>query len=262
MERAAGKRSWTDVSRASTEWGDMGGLMDFALRMYQLGPRTIFALDMEMRRATQGERGGARLLRYLMQHYAAEDRGFGEDELDGCSRPWPGRARRSLTGATSTAPSCPTPARFLDVIGYRFEQGELASVAQPSAAQLAARRDYFSPRASSPDPALRSAARDSFHRSQSPSALSWQAAPRRRRGLRRRCPRPSPGDPRTKYVCAPLTTEVSTLPEPSKPSTGTGLQCGGEHPARTVPARRAAAATGRRSRSWPRRRRRRRCRRA
>src|SRR5688572_3433590 len=71
MEGAVAKKPWTDVSRAAAEWNGMGDLMNFAMRMYALGPPTILALDLEMSRATQGERGVIDLLRHLVMEYVA-----------------------------------------------------------------------------------------------------------------------------------------------------------------------------------------------
>ena len=38
----------------------------------------------------------------------------------------------------------PEPTQYLDVIGYRFEDGSLEELENPTPAQLTARRDYFS----------------------------------------------------------------------------------------------------------------------
>jgi predicted metalloprotease with PDZ domain len=119
-------------------------LMGFAVRMYLLGPHTIFALDMEMRRATNGERGVLDLLRYLMENYVAKDKGFGEDELDDVLRAVAGEPAAQFYARYIDGVELPDPAQFLDVIGYQYANRHVVSVATPSAAQLAARADFFS----------------------------------------------------------------------------------------------------------------------
>src|SRR5262249_39806957 len=73
--------AWTDVSRATADWKSENDLMRFAMKHYETGPLTILALDLEMRRASHGERGIVDLLRFLMRAYADHGRGFGEDEM-------------------------------------------------------------------------------------------------------------------------------------------------------------------------------------
>ena len=138
------KKSWTDVSRAAASWAGMQDLMQFAARMYMVGPPTIFALDMTMRRATKGERGVFDLLHHLMAEYHAKDRGFGEDELDDILLALAGEEARGFYERYIDGPEIPDPAQFLDVLGYREVGGQLVELDSPSEAQLAARRDYFS----------------------------------------------------------------------------------------------------------------------
>jgi predicted metalloprotease with PDZ domain len=140
----AGNRSWTEVSRAASDWSGMNDRMTFALRMYLLGPPTIFSLDMEMRRATQGERGVLDLLRYLMKEYVARERGFGEDELDDILTTVGGKPAADFYSRCIDGVELPEPEKMLDVIGYRVEAGRVVSMAQPSEAQMKARRDYLS----------------------------------------------------------------------------------------------------------------------
>jgi predicted metalloprotease with PDZ domain len=144
MARAADERAWTAVSRATADWNGMGDLMGFALRMYMLGPPTVFALDLEMRRATAGERGVLDLLRHLMAEYVAKDRGFGEDELDDVLLAVGGQPAVDFYARYIDGPELPDPARFLDVLGYRVEEGKIVSAEELSAEQEKARRDYFS----------------------------------------------------------------------------------------------------------------------
>ncbi|HEX6885029.1 MAG TPA: hypothetical protein VF530_16760 [Planctomycetota bacterium] len=138
------ERSWTDVSRAAASWAGMQDLMLFAARMYVLGPPTIFALDMTMRRETSGERGIFDLVHHLMDEYASKGRGFGEEELDDILAKVSGPQAVAFYGRYIDGPEIPDPAEFLDVLGYRREGKELVELDAPSEAQLAARRDYFS----------------------------------------------------------------------------------------------------------------------
>jgi len=144
VEGAVGRGSWADVSRATADWNGMGDLMTFALRMYILGPRVVFALDMEMRRATDGERGVLDLLRYLMENYDAKGRGFGEEELDDVLAKIAGPAAADFHARFIEGTEIPDPASYLEVLGYRAEKGKVVSLDGPSEAQLRARRDYFS----------------------------------------------------------------------------------------------------------------------
>jgi predicted metalloprotease with PDZ domain len=144
MLRMAGKTAWTEVSRAAADWEGMGDLMTFALRMYVVGPPTIFALDLEMRRATQGERGVLDFLRHLMKEYVARDRGFGEDELPEILALVAGEPAADFYARCIAGDELPDPEALLGVLGYRLDAGKVVSLENPSEAQLRARRDYFS----------------------------------------------------------------------------------------------------------------------
>jgi predicted metalloprotease with PDZ domain len=138
-------QSWTDVSRAATRWEGMGELGLFAARMYAVGPPTIFALDMTMRRATEGERGVLDLLHHLDTNYARRGRGFTEDELDDVLGSVGGAPAAEFYARYIDGDELPDPTQYLDVLGYRFEAGALSALSDASEAQLRARRDYFSP---------------------------------------------------------------------------------------------------------------------
>lgn len=141
---AVPKEPWTEVSRAAAKWAGMNDLMRFALRMYMVGPRTILALDLELRRATDGEKGVHDFLLLLMKEYVAKDRGFGEDELDEVLESLGGKAAREFYTRYIDGEEIPDPAQGLEVIGYELVGREARPVAQPSEAQLRARRDFFS----------------------------------------------------------------------------------------------------------------------
>ncbi len=141
---AATRKSWTDVSRAAENWHSLPDLMQFALRMYHVGPRTILALDLTMRQASGGERGVLDLLRFLRWAYAERGRGFGEDELpaliDGVAAADVGSFYRRFIDGTEV----PDVAALLEVIGYGVVEGRAVALEQPNEAQLAAQRDFFS----------------------------------------------------------------------------------------------------------------------
>jgi predicted metalloprotease with PDZ domain len=137
-------QSWTDVSRAAASWSGMLDIMVFALKMYQLGPRVIFALDMELRRATDGQRGVLDLLWHLDEHYVQQERGFGEEELDDILVALGGQPALAFYETYIDGEEIPDPAEWLGVIGYRAVDGELREVEKPTPEQLEARRDYFS----------------------------------------------------------------------------------------------------------------------
>lgn len=139
-----GGESWTDVSRAAASWNGMGDVLTFAARMYGSGPSTIFALDLCLRRATGGERGVLDLLHYLDEHYVREQRGFGEDELDDVLAAIGGPAAAEFFARYIDGSETPDPAQGLELLGYRFERGELWEVEPVGADQLRARRDFFS----------------------------------------------------------------------------------------------------------------------
>jgi len=138
------KEAWTDVSRATAAWAGMQDLMMFAARMYVLGPPTIFALDMTMRRETGGERGVYDLLHHLMDEYVAKDRGFGEDELSAILGKVSGPEAQAFYARFIDGDEIPDAASYLDVIGYALEDGALVELEEPTAAQERARADYFS----------------------------------------------------------------------------------------------------------------------
>lgn len=141
---AVPKQKWTDVSRAAASWNGMNDLMTFALRMYMVGPRTILALDLELRRATGGEKGIRDFLHLLLAEYVAKDRGFGEDELDELLERIGGKAARDFYTRYIDGDEIPDPAASLDVIGYRLVGRKVVEVEEPSEAQLRARADFFS----------------------------------------------------------------------------------------------------------------------
>jgi predicted metalloprotease with PDZ domain len=118
--------------------------MSFAMNMYMRGPRTMFALDLELRRATNGERGVLDLLHHLDAEYARKDRGFGEDELDDILATVAGQPAVDFYRRYIDGPETADPARLLELIGYRYQDGEVEALEEPSAAQARARRDYFS----------------------------------------------------------------------------------------------------------------------
>jgi predicted metalloprotease with PDZ domain len=141
---ALGGRSWVDVSRGTASWSGMQDVAVFALHMYHVGPRTILALDLTMRRATAGARGVHDLLRYFLDHHVREDRGFAEDELDDALAAVAGAEAAEFHLRCIEGTEVADPSELLDVLGYAFEDGRLIEVDGPSEDQLRARRDFFS----------------------------------------------------------------------------------------------------------------------
>ena len=142
-ELPGAKKSWTQVSRDAEDWESPMDLGEFAMRMYALGPRTILALDLAMRGASEGERGVLDLLRHLIDEYVEKDRGFGEQEMnaiiDHVAEADLDFYERYIDGT-----EMPDISALLGVIGYRLAEGRIVPVDEPSAAQLAAREDFLS----------------------------------------------------------------------------------------------------------------------
>jgi hypothetical protein len=119
-------------------------LIQFSQRMYQQGPRTILALDLAMRRASDGERGVLDLLRLLRHAYVDAGRGFGEDELGPLIDGVAAASLRGFFGKYIDGKEQPDLAEWLDVIGYGCKVGAAVPLESATAAQLGARRDFFS----------------------------------------------------------------------------------------------------------------------
>lgn len=141
---AASDRSWTAVSRGAEDWTGGPGIMEFVNRMYGQGPRTIFALDLEMRRASHGERGVLDLLRYLMSEYVEKGRGFPEDGMLDIIDHVAGADLSSFYDRFIDGPENPDLDEYLGVIGYERVDGHVREVASPTEEELRARADFFS----------------------------------------------------------------------------------------------------------------------
>ncbi|MCP3915239.1 MAG: hypothetical protein GY711_06770 [bacterium] len=136
--------SWTDTSRAATHWTEGAGVMDFTSAMYGSGPKVILALDLEMRRITQGERGIVDLLHLLRHEYIDRDRGFPEGAMIGLINDV---TEGDLTGFYESyiaGTDYPDLAAALEVIGYSRNRRKIVEVDEPSEDQLRARADFFS----------------------------------------------------------------------------------------------------------------------
>jgi predicted metalloprotease with PDZ domain len=138
--------AWTEVSRdfGADDKQFMQVAMPFMIKMYGLGPRVILALDLEMRRASKGERGVVDLTRTLIAEYFDKDKGFAEDELPAIVGRVAGADMGEFFERYIDGPEVPDPATLLDVIGWRYVEGEAEPVAQPTEAQQRAARDFFS----------------------------------------------------------------------------------------------------------------------
>ena len=139
-----GAPSWTDVSRAAVGWGSMQDLMAFATRMYFLGPRTLFALDLEMRRASSGERGLLDLVRFLRRAYIDRDRGFEEGEMIDLASGIAQADLRPFYDRYIDGGETVDLVDWLDVIGCERTGGGVRLVEDLTAAQEAALEDFFS----------------------------------------------------------------------------------------------------------------------
>lgn len=144
--------SWTDVSRAAREWESMRDLMPFVVRMYAQGPRTIFALDMEMRRASGGERGIYDLLHHLNSEYVQRDRGFPEDGMVDVINEVSGGDLLGFYDRFIDGPENPDAQDYLGVIGYELVGDEVRPVEDPTDAQLRALADFLSVDGGRPGP--------------------------------------------------------------------------------------------------------------
>ena len=144
---AAADRSWSDVSREASEWDDFSDLMAFSVKNYHGGCFTMFALDLDMRAASGGERGVADLLRFLHHAYGARGRGFEDDALPGIVA---GIAQADLDAffaAHIDGTELPKLRERLAVIGYLVKGGLQEIVPVPSASfeQSEALEDFFRP---------------------------------------------------------------------------------------------------------------------
>jgi predicted metalloprotease with PDZ domain len=145
LAAAVGDRSWTEVNRATADWHGMDDLMAFSIKNYQGACQTILALDLEMRRASNGARGVADLLRFLFRAYAMHHRGFGEDEVPAIVD---GIAQADLSGFFAQyidGPKLPDLKERLEYIGYTTRGGlkKIVPVKEPTAEQRRALERFF-----------------------------------------------------------------------------------------------------------------------
>ncbi len=137
-------RSWTQVSRDWKKVDSFDDFIGFVVHMYKQGPRTIFALDLAMRRASAGEKGVLDLLHHLMDEYVEKDRGFGEGEMPEILNSVAGADLSEFYKSYIDGPKAPDLKEFLDVIGYSSDDVQATEVEHPTPEQLAAREDFFS----------------------------------------------------------------------------------------------------------------------
>jgi len=145
MQQAGMLRPVTEASKLATEWDDFNALISFSVSLYQNGARTMFALDMEMRRLNGGQRGLVDLVRYLMAEYVEKGRGFPEDGMLDILNKVSGGDLSAFYKAHIAGLEPLDMGAALAVIGYGLEGGVLVELEHPSAEQMAAREDYFSP---------------------------------------------------------------------------------------------------------------------
>ena len=134
----------TDVSRAAVRWRGMQDMMPFMLRMYMQGPRTMFALDMEMRRGSEGEIGVLDLVHHLHSEYAQKGIGFPEEGVLEIINEVAGGDLSDFYNSFIDGDQDPDSMAALDVIGYEADDGGVVESLAPSPSQLEAREDFFS----------------------------------------------------------------------------------------------------------------------
>ena len=136
--------SWTEISRRASNWESMNDLMLFAMKMYMQGPRTVFALDLAMRDASEGERGILDLLHHLQAEYVEKDRGFVEGEMISIVNEVAGSDLTGFYEKYIDGPENPNVGEYLHVLGYALVDGKVVSLDAPTPEQLEARADFFS----------------------------------------------------------------------------------------------------------------------
>lgn len=141
MREMLTQNSWLDVSRSFTN-ASMMNFLEIVFTHYQEGSVVLFALDLEMRRATNGERGVPDLMRHLDKRVARTGRGYGEDELPSILNEVAGADlggfyRRYISGKEMVDLDL-----HLDVIGKRATPS-FGDVDKPTPEQLAAREKLF-----------------------------------------------------------------------------------------------------------------------
>ena len=148
MREMLTKRSWLEVSKAFTN-ASMNDFMELVLTHYQEGSVVLFALDLEMRKASGGERGIPDLLRYLFENYAKKGRGYGESELPSILSKIAGADMSGFYDKYIAGPEQVDLSKFVGVIGLKLETSEnaydakLVEVEKPSPEQLAMRKKLF-----------------------------------------------------------------------------------------------------------------------
>ena len=136
--------SLVETSRRARDWQSFNDLGAFAGKIYQYGPRVVFALDLEMRKLSEGERGVVDFLRHVMSEYDAQGRGFDEDEVPDILN---AVASGDLTGFLErcvVGQEFPSFSELVGVIGYRLEEGRIRPLEEATEEQMAAREDFFS----------------------------------------------------------------------------------------------------------------------
>jgi len=148
MREMLTKRSWLEVSKAFTN-ASMEDFMELVLTHYQEGSVVLFALDLEMRKASGGERGVPDLIRYLFENYAKKGRGYGENELPTILSKVAGADLSGFYDKYIAGPDQVDLSKFVGVIGLRFEtsdnayEAKLVDVEKPTPEQLAMRKKLF-----------------------------------------------------------------------------------------------------------------------
>ncbi len=145
FERMVGQMpSHTETSLAASSWASMDDLMAWSMKMYMQGPRTMFGLDLRMRNASNGERGVVDLLRYALNEYSNQGRGFPEDALPGMLEKVAGGDLGGFWESHIDGTEPLDISNDIGVLGLEWVDGEIRMLEAPTEAQQAALADFLS----------------------------------------------------------------------------------------------------------------------
>ncbi len=139
------RRSLEEQSRA---WARITGtnFLELLTATYERAPVVLFAVDLEIRRASKGARTLFDVLKHLMREYAAKGRGYGEDELPKIFRAATGVDVDPFLARFVRGTELPDLDAHLDAIGLRkrSDGGGLEPRGDAKPEQVALREQYFS----------------------------------------------------------------------------------------------------------------------
>ena len=133
----------TQTSRDAGGWESMQDLMKFAMKMYAQGSRTMFGLDMAMRRVSKGERGVVDALRYTLAEYSDKGRGFPEGGMVEILGKVAGGDLSEFYDRHIDGTDAVDFDEYLDVIGCELDGDRIQKLENPTDTQAAALADFF-----------------------------------------------------------------------------------------------------------------------